>query len=73
MVTKIYRVEDMHCANCAMRIEALEDRLPGVVRIEASYRKGQMKAEFDEAVISEAQIMAAVERLGYTVQAMAGR
>jgi copper chaperone CopZ len=58
----------MYCANCAMRIEGLEDHWPGIVSIEASYRKGQMTVAFDEKRVTEAQILAAVARLGYTAQ-----
>lgn len=69
-MTKVtYRVHDMHCANCAMRIEGIEDRLPGIVSVEASYRKGQVKVAFDETRVTEEQILAAVARLGYTVSA----
>lgn len=68
MSKKTYRVSDMHCANCAMRIEGLEDDLPGIMSVEASYRKGQMTVTFDEKVVTEAQILTAVARLGYTAQ-----
>jgi Cu+-exporting ATPase len=67
MIQKTYAVPDMHCANCVMRIEGLEDTLPGIKRIAASYRTGKVTVEFDEAQISEAQIIAVVEKLGYTV------
>jgi len=69
MLKKTYRVNDMYCANCAMRIEGLEDDLPGVKTVVASYKKGQMVVEFDEKIVTEAQIMAAVARLGYTAVA----
>ena len=65
MVKKTYRVEGMHCSNCAMNIESLEDDLPGIKQVSASYQKGQMVVEFDEAKVSEAQILAAVEKRGY--------
>ena len=65
MVKKTYRVEGMHCSNCAMNIESLEDDLPGIKQVSASYQKGQMVVEFDEAKVSEAQILAALEKRGY--------
>jgi copper chaperone CopZ len=68
MIKKTYRVSDMHCANCAMHIEGLEDDLPGVKTVAASYKKGQMTVAFDEKIVTEAQILAAVARLGYTAQ-----
>jgi|WetSurMetagenome_2_1015567.scaffolds.fasta_scaffold1459853_1 copper chaperone CopZ len=64
-VKKTYRVEGMHCSNCAMNLEGLEDDLPGIRRVSASYQKGQMVVEFDEITVSEAQIIAAVEKRGY--------
>lgn len=66
MIKKTYRVIDMHCANCAMHIEAIEDDLPGVVSVAASYARGQMTVEFDETRVSDAQIIAAVLERGYT-------
>ncbi len=65
MVKKTYRVEGMHCSNCAMNIEGIEDDLAGIKQVSASYQKGQMVVEFDEAKISETQILAAVEKRGY--------
>lgn len=65
MIKKIFRVEGMHCSNCAMNIEGIEDDLPGIKQISASYQKGQMLVEFDEAKVSEGQILAAVEKRGY--------
>jgi len=65
MVKKTYRVEGMHCSNCAMNIEGIEDDLPGIKQISASYQKGRMVVEFDEATISETQILAAVAKRGY--------
>ena len=67
MVKKTYRVEGMHCSNCAMNIESLEDDLPGIKKVSASYQKGQMVVEFDEAKVSETQIFAAVKKRGYQV------
>jgi copper chaperone CopZ len=65
MVKRRYRVKEMHCSNCAMIIEAIEDELPGIRLISASYQKGTMVVEFDDLKVSEAQIIAAVDRRGY--------
>ena len=67
MVKQVFRVTDMHCTNCVMRLEGLEDDLPGVQRVRASYKKQQMEVEYDETAVSAAQIVAAIQRLGYTV------
>ena len=65
MVKKTFRVEGMHCSNCPMVVESIEDDLPGIKQVSASYQKGQMVVEFDERLVSEAEILSAVEKKGY--------
>ncbi len=60
-----FRVLDMHCPACVMHLEGLEDTLPGIRRVAASYRKQRLEVEYDTAQVSEAQIVAAAEALGY--------
>lgn len=62
---QVFDVPDMHCPACVMRLEGIEDELPGIRRIAASYRKQRLEVEYDEAQVSEAQIVAAAEALGY--------
>ena len=69
MVKKTFRVSDMHCTNCAMRIEEIEDDLPGIKQVSASYKKMNMTVEYDETKVSEAQILEAVKSKGYTAEA----
>jgi P-type Cu+ transporter len=65
MQSQIFKILDMHCSNCAMLLESLEDELPGVRKVEASYRKGEMLVEYDEGRISPEEIVAAVREKGY--------
>jgi len=58
-------VPDMHCPNCAFHLEGLEDELPGVKRITASYKKLTMEIEYDEARLSVEQIVSAANAIGY--------
>jgi copper chaperone CopZ len=48
-----------------MNIEGIEDDLPGIKQVSASYQKGRMVVEFDEAKVSEEQILAEVGKRGY--------
>jgi len=66
MIQKTFKVPDMTCSNCAMKLESLEDVLQGVKLIEASYHRLQMVVEFDERTLTEEQIIAAVKKKGYT-------
>jgi copper chaperone CopZ len=70
MIKKNFRITDMHCSNCAMRIENLEDELDGVRSISVSYRKGEMAVEYDETRLGDEAIIAAVKKQGYTAQAI---
>ena len=67
MLKKTYNIPDIGCSMCAMSLEALEDDLPGVKRVSASYRRRRLEVEFDETQVSEAAVIAAIEELGYTV------
>jgi copper chaperone CopZ len=67
MIKKTFKVPDMSCTNCAMKLESLEDTLEGVKEINASYHKLQMTVEYDETRLTVEQIIAAVNKKGYQV------
>ncbi len=69
MLKKTFRVSDMHCSNCTMKIEGLEDDLPGVKSVSASYQKGQVVVEFDETRLTIEAIILAIKEQGYTASA----
>ncbi len=66
MLKKTFKIPDMACTNCAMKIESLEDDLDGVKEINASYHKLEMVIEYDNSRLTEDQIVAAVKKKGYT-------
>lgn len=67
MRKQVLSIPDMHCSNCVIRLEGLEDELPGAQNVQASYRKQQMVIEYDETRLSLEQIVAAIIALGYQV------
>jgi copper chaperone CopZ len=66
--TLTFKVSDMHCSNCAMHLQELEDDLPGGLQVDASYQKQQMIVKFDETVVTEGLIIAAAKEIGYTAE-----
>ena len=66
MMKQTFKVEDMSCSNCAMKLESLEDSLDGVKEVNASYHKLTMTVEYDETKLTTEQIVDAVKRKGYT-------
>jgi copper chaperone CopZ len=65
MIKKTFKVPDMSCTNCAMKLESLEDSLDGVKEINASYHKLEMVIIYDESKLTDEQIIAAVKKKGY--------
>jgi copper chaperone CopZ len=51
-----------------MRLESIEDDLPGIKEINASYHKQLMTVEFDESQVSEDMILAAIKKKGYSAK-----
>jgi len=68
MQKKTFKILDMHCTNCPMILESIEDDLPGIKQISASYARGTMVVEFDESRVTVAQIMAAIKQKGYRAE-----
>lgn len=64
---KTFSIPDMHCSACVMRLEALEDTLAGVHSIRAGYHKQRLEVEWDGTVLSEEDLVKAIQKLGYTV------
>jgi copper chaperone CopZ len=62
-----FRVEGMHCSSCAMNLEGIEDDLPGILKVSASYPRETLQVEFDEARVNEAQISSAAQERGYRI------
>ncbi len=66
MIKKTFKIPDMTCTNCAMKLESLEDTLEGVKEINASYHRLEMVIEYDESKLTDDQIVVAVKKKGYT-------
>jgi copper chaperone CopZ len=65
VIKQTFSVPDMHCSNCSMKLESIEDELNGIQEINASYHKQQMTVEFDESKLTVDQIIAAAKKKGY--------
>jgi copper chaperone CopZ len=65
MIKKTFKIPDMTCSACAMKLESLEDDLDGVKEINASYHRLEMVIEYEEEKLTDEQIIAAVKKKGY--------
>ena len=55
----------MHCSNCSMKLESIEDDFPAIKQIDASYHKQQMTVEYDETKLTIEELIDAVKKKGY--------
>lgn len=65
MIKQVFRVPEMYCTICVIALEGLEDSLPGVKRVSASYHKQEMQVVYDETQLNESTIVAAAVNLGF--------
>ncbi len=65
MARQVFGVTGMHCSACVMRLEGIEDELPGVRSLQVSLRKQQADIDYDESRVTEEDIRRAFEREGY--------
>jgi copper chaperone CopZ len=63
--TQLFSVPKMHCSSCVMLLEGLEDEIEGIEKVEANFKKQEMKVEFDAEKLSIRQIIEAAKKEGY--------
>ena len=57
---KVFKLEDLDCANCAAKMEAAINKLPGVTKATVSFMTQKLSIEADDAVFDEV-VQAAVK------------
>lgn len=68
-VDRTFAVDGMHCASCAMSIDWELEDVDGVIEAKTSYAKARTDVRYDPGKVSEADLVAAIERAGYSVRA----
>jgi len=65
--TVTFNVEGMSCESCNAHIQNEVNKLSGIVKVEANYKEGTTKVEFDNSKTNIAEITKAINRTGYSV------
>lgn len=65
-------IEGMTCAACSARLEKVLSRLPGVNGVGVNLTTEQAQIQFPAEVLSSAEIIAAVQRAGFTAEPLSG-
>jgi len=67
MAKSVLKVKGMHCASCAILIDKLVAKQPGVTSVKTSYGAEKTAIEYDDSKISLNAIDAFVNKLGYDI------
>lgn len=67
MTSKTYNVPDVSCGHCKHAIETAVGGLEGVGRVLVDVDHRTVAIDFDDTVVSEVAIVAALEEEGYPV------
>jgi copper chaperone CopZ len=57
----------MHCSGCEMNAREFVSELPGVKKVQANHKTGEVKVEFDEKLATVESIKAKIVEAGYKV------
>lgn len=60
-----FKVTGMHCSACSARIEKVLQRAEGVNSVSVNLLRNRMQVDFDENKITDADISARVEKIGF--------
>ncbi len=69
MTTKTFNTTGMHCPSCSMLIEMSLTDLQGVSDVKVDYKAGTTVVTYDEALVSDADIIGEIEKAGYQATA----
>ena len=64
-----FSVTGMTCSACQARVEKAVSGLPGIETVAVNFLTNTMQVEYDESVLSEEDIIRAVEKAGYGAEA----
>ena len=62
------KISGMHCSSCAMKIDMDLEDLDGIKKAATSYAKQETEVEFDQDKLDMQQVIAVIEKTGYSAQ-----
>ena len=65
VVTRTFKVNQIHCASCENTIRTALSRLPGVALVVPSAERSDVKISFDHAKVGEEELRAALQEAGF--------
>jgi len=68
IVKKTFQIKGMHCVSCAMNIDFDLEDINGVKKAHTNYAKQICEVEYDSGIVTEKDIIASIEKTGYSVE-----
>jgi copper chaperone len=65
MKTEVIRTTGMHCNGCEMNAQELVSELPGIKKVKADHKKGEVKVEYDEKKTNIEDIKKKITEAGF--------
>ena len=65
MITRTFKVNEIHCDSCENTIRTALSRLPGVALVVPSAERNDVKVSFDDTQVAEDQVRATLEEVGF--------
>jgi copper chaperone CopZ len=65
VITRTFRVAEIHCASCENTIRTALSRLPGVGVVVPSSASNDVKVSFDDTKVTEEQLRARLAEVGF--------
>jgi len=66
-MTKTFSITGMHCASCAVNIQRVLRKLPGVAAATVNFATEKAQVEYDPEQVDEVKINEAIRPLGYAI------
>ena len=70
MQTELLKVTGMTCGGCTSKVTHALEEISGVNDVKVSLTAGEASVQYDERLTSSEQLGSAVQRAGYTVNAV---
>lgn len=68
LTVSAFRVDGMTCGGCEAGVRRVVGKLDGVEDVAASYEEGTATVTYEPETVTPADIIAAIEQLGYTAE-----
>lgn len=65
--TRQLQINGMHCLGCEETINEAVKALPGIHKVEASYRRQMVNISYDDTLVNEGAIRPSIEAKGYSI------